>query len=429
MKVNCGYDSLDRITSGVSTGITGAYTYDANGNMLTSTGSTALTVTVSPTSNRVTAIAGSINRSYFFDAAGNAGYSGATFAFNQRGRASSRATSAGTSIYIYNALGQFISRQGYAGTLYLVYDEAGHILGEYSPGGTLVWQETIWLGDIPVATIRPNGSSITLYYVHADHLGTPRKVTRASDNKLMWSYDPATFGTPASAANQNPAGGGTFLYNLRFQGQFYMAEDAGYRDNGFRRFDTWTSRYLQSDPIGLKGGVNTYGYVGSNPLTWSDRLGLKPGDKFPVVGGNPSSAIQAAAIDALNFIYQSISATKEYAGTIYCVNGSCIATDPNTNNHGDNVIPSYPLPEDGGYAGVMAYYHTHGKCDKGLGVGNDVFSPDDKDKADLHTPLAVPSFLETPGRIILRYDPDTIDPWHKRGSTTTIQSGCNCPTK
>jgi RHS repeat-associated protein len=261
-----GYDLLDRVKTGTSSALNHGYTYDSNGNRSTETGTVAISATISSTNNQIDSTSGALTRTYSYDSAGNTkSYTGATFTFNDRGRMSSTTVSGGTTNYIYNALGQLIEKSGYEGTTILVYDEAGHLLGEYSSTGALI-QETVWMGDLPVATLRPNGSSVTVYYVHADQSGTPRKITNPSGNTVEWRWDPDTFGTAAPSVT-------TVSYNIRFPGQYYLQESALYY-NYFRTYDPQTGRYVESDPIGLRAGTNTYAYVRANPISHTDRFGL-----------------------------------------------------------------------------------------------------------------------------------------------------------
>ena len=68
-----------------------------------------------------------------------------------------------------------------------------------------------------------------------------------------------------------------------FLGEHYDAE-TGLHYNYFRDYDPATGRYIQSDPIGLEGGVNTYAYVGGNPLSYVDLFGLSKLIFNPSVG-------------------------------------------------------------------------------------------------------------------------------------------------
>ena len=215
-----------------------------------------------------------MSRTYSYNATGSAtGYGGFTLAYNNRGRLKTATATGIAATYVYDAVGQLVKKSGTGLTTVLfMYDEAGHLLGEYSNAGALV-QETVWLGDIPVATLRPKaGGGVDIFYVHTDHLNTPRRVTRPSDNKMRWRWEinPFTDGNPA----QNPESLGTFVYNLRLPGQMYMAE-IGLRYNYFRDYDPTVGRYVESDPAGLRGGLNTYAYVRNDPVELVDPNGLE----------------------------------------------------------------------------------------------------------------------------------------------------------
>ena len=135
---------------------------------------------------------------------------------------------------------------------YFAYDEAGRLIGEYDTTGAPI-QELVWLADTPVASVRPVApSGFAVFYIWADHLNTPRVVSDAA-NQVRWEWANANpFG--AHLPNENPGGAGAFNFNLRFPGQYYGGE-TGLHYNYFRDYDPGIGRYVQSDPIGLKGGT------------------------------------------------------------------------------------------------------------------------------------------------------------------------------
>jgi RHS repeat-associated protein len=104
-----------------------------------------------------------------------------------------------------------------------------------------------------------------IYAIHSDHLGTPRTVTD-EDQQLVWKADYSPFGKARFTKAQ-------ITLNLRFPGQYEDTETGTYY-NYLRDYDPDTGRYTTSDPIGLKGGINTYAYVSGNPLGLIDPLGL-----------------------------------------------------------------------------------------------------------------------------------------------------------
>ncbi|MFZ2405696.1 MAG: RHS repeat-associated core domain-containing protein, partial [Methylobacter sp.] len=151
-----------------------------------------------------------------------------------------------------------------------------------------------------------------LYYIHADHLGTPRKITRPNDNRVVWSWESEAFGN--SLPDQNPSGLGDFVFNLRFPGQYYDQE-TGVFYNYFRDYDPKTGRYIESDPIGLKGGINTYAYVGGSPVNLVDPTGESPGtDKICKLIKLPICKIKLIW-DGCKWVYTKLAGSADDATT------------------------------------------------------------------------------------------------------------------
>jgi len=304
------YDALNRLTesrAGSTDTLLEAYSYDATGNRLSTTDNGATKAHTIATSNHRLMDVGGEARSY--DNAGNTlsiGNSG--FAYNEAGRMSQAANGSATATYAYNGMGERVRRTvGSAGTI-AVYDEAGRWLGEYGSTGD-VQQQVIWLDNLPVGVIAtvttsedqdnpgdpgpgdPIGplpstegnitaSSSTaapatqLHYVEPDHLGTPRVVVDPSRNVAIWKWDLTgdVFGGDVPVEDVD-GDGSSFVFNLRFPGQRYDAVSK-LNYNYFRDYDPASGRYVQSDPIGLRGGISTYGYVAGAPLALTDPYGL-----------------------------------------------------------------------------------------------------------------------------------------------------------
>ncbi|MFC4313026.1 RHS repeat-associated core domain-containing protein [Steroidobacter flavus] len=296
-----GYDDLDRLT-GASRAFLGAsrtYAYDANGNRTQQGGTNAVAYTYDNplTSNQLTSITGSHSRSYAYDAAGNLTSDGLIdFTYDGAGRMI--ASSMGATTYGYNGRGQRTTKRmnGELTGGHYVYDEEGHLIEKCLRDAAAsdvcdryTHQQILWLEDIPVATalytllFDPEGyvewSFTELFNVHTDHLNTPRRLTRAdpwSGNQMTWAWRAEPFGVD-SVSSYFPGYLHGLTFDLRFPGQLFDAE-TGLNYNNYRDYDPSLGRYVQSDPLGLGGGINTYGYVSQNPVSRFDPWGLTEED-------------------------------------------------------------------------------------------------------------------------------------------------------
>ncbi len=315
------YDGLNRLTQQQNALGSPLYTwsYDVTGNRTSaqSISSGTQTYTYETTSHRLSKVA-AVARTY--DAMGNTVNIGGTakaFAYGPESRMSS-VSAAGkvTMAYAYNARGEQVKRSVGSTTYVYAYDEAGHYLGEYTGAG-VPRQQVIWLDDLPVGVVTGTGTTRKVGYIEPDHLGTPRTIIDATRNVAIWNW-PLT-GEPFGNVqpDQDPDHDGVlFTFDLRFPGQRYDSA-TGLNQNRNRDYDVGSARYVESDPIGLGGGISTFAYVQANPFIAYDKSGLAsvrlppldPGKQLPSYvggttycqGGEVKPYVNQNAYDPLDF--------------------------------------------------------------------------------------------------------------------------------
>ena len=253
---------------------------------------------------------------------------GITLGYDVTGRLVQTTRTPSSTTQAYNAMGQRVRKTTTgtgAGTVVYAYDEGGRMLGAYrvdsmAPGGFAVEEELVAFdGWRIVATVRPDASlgmsAPVIYPVLSDHLGTPRKVLDPVTGFTRWDWDAKEpFGM--QAPNENPASAGVFKLDARFPGQRFDAETGLYH-NGFRDYHAGLGRYVQSDPLGLEAGWNTYAYVGGSPMGAIDPFGLDViQDAFdywapPALPQNTVDFIASAGDD---FSFGATRALRHYIG-------------------------------------------------------------------------------------------------------------------
>jgi len=121
-----------------------------------------------------------------------------------------------------------------------------------------------WLMVTVLAMTGTSPAFAETFFFHNDHLGTPQAVTD-STQQVVWQaeYDP--FGEVTETVS-------LVEQNLRFPGQYFDIETRLHY-NYFRDYSPAIGRYVESDPIGLGGGLSTYSYALNSPQVYYDPTG------------------------------------------------------------------------------------------------------------------------------------------------------------
>ena len=268
------YDLLNRLTQAIGPWGDDSYTYDPVGNRLSRTLNADLTsYTYATDSNRLLEVAtATLTREMFYDANGSLTMDrrgskkndpATDYAYNAAGRMESVDHHAGgTAAYTYDAFGRKRTIVEAGSTTRLFYGPAGTLLEESDTTGT-PGRGYLRVAGRPLAAVTAAGD---LQWVLSDQVGQPQKLLDASAT-LLWDRVAHPFGETYAQVT-----GSETDEPQRFPGQRFE-QLTGLHYNYFRDYDPSLGRYIQSDPVGLNGGLNPYAYAYNNPLRYTDPYG------------------------------------------------------------------------------------------------------------------------------------------------------------
>ncbi|EOM4782465.1 RHS repeat-associated core domain-containing protein, partial [Escherichia coli] len=231
-------------------------------------------------------------------------YRGVHYRYDEFGRVVEKEGRSGAQSYRYDAEHRMVEVTTARGTYRYVYDALGrrtekqHISPDGKPYNRTKF---LWDGMRLAQESRPEGTgSLYIYrdpgsyeplarvdkagkegpnrilYFHTDVNGAPEEMTD-SDGKIVWETGYQVWGNTIQEKDH-----GRVEQNLRYQGQ-YLDRETGLHYNLHRYYDPDVGRFMVTDPIGLRGGLNLYQYA-PNPLGWIDPLGLKGGKNCTDLG-------------------------------------------------------------------------------------------------------------------------------------------------